>query len=97
MALGTTIKSGKNVTIIPCGLKYFRRHQFRSKVILEFGRPYQASAKIVEMYKGEEKRKAVSLFLKDIEEVYIIFNYLMFILLQRIREITLTAPSYNEL
>lgn len=40
MALGTTIHCGKPVTIIPCGLKYFKRHQFRSKVILEFGRPY---------------------------------------------------------
>mmetsp|Transcript_43096 Transcript_43096/g.31471 ORF Transcript_43096/g.31471 Transcript_43096/m.31471 type:complete len:115 (+) Transcript_43096:697-1041(+) len=83
MALGTTLKHGKRVNIVPCGLKYFRRHEFRSKVIVEFGRPYQASEEIVQMYKTGDKRKAVGLFLKDIEE--------------RIREITLTAPSYKEL
>lgn len=69
MALGTFEKYGKSVTIIPCGLKYFKRHQFRSKVIIEFGRPYKPPQKIVDLYKGPEKRKAVSLFLKDIEDV----------------------------
>lgn len=35
------------------------------------------------MYKSGDKRKAVSMFLKDIEA--------------RMREIVFTAPSYNEL
>ena len=69
MALGTTIAYDRPVTIIPCGLKYFKRHAFRSKVIVEFGRPYQASQKMVEMYKGSDKRKAVQLFLKELEDV----------------------------
>jgi glycerol-3-phosphate O-acyltransferase/dihydroxyacetone phosphate acyltransferase len=43
MALGASIKYNKTVYIVPCGLKYFKGHQFRSKVILEFGRPYLAS------------------------------------------------------
>ena len=84
MSLGTTAAHNIPVTIIPCGLKYFNRHQFRSKVILEFGRPYVAPDKYIESYKDpEKKRAAVSKFLQDIEE--------------RMREITLTAPSYNEL
>lgn len=84
MALGTAVNHNIPVTIIPCGLKYFNRHQFRSKVILEFGRPYIAPQKTIDLYKEADKKKAaVSMFLKDIEE--------------RMREITLTAPSYNEL
>ena len=47
MALGTTVAHNTPVTIIPCGLKYFNSHQFRSKVVLEYGRPYQASQEIV--------------------------------------------------
>eukprot|EP00347_Sterkiella_histriomuscorum_P005857 403355010 len=83
MALGTSVQYGKPVTVIPCGLKYFNHNEFRSKVILEFGRPYQATQEMVDMYKSGDKRKAVALFLKDIEE--------------RMREIIFTAPSYNEL
>ena len=50
---------------------------------MEFGRPYMASDKIVDMYNHGDKRKAVQLFLKNLEE--------------RMHEITFTAPSYNEL
>ena len=83
MALGTSVSHNVPVTIIPCGLKYFNHNQFRSKVLVEFGRPYVATNEMVEMYKTGDKRKAVSKFLKDIEE--------------RMREIIFTAPSYNEL
>ena len=83
MALGTSVTHNVPVTIIPCGLKYFNHKEFRSKVLVEFGRPYVATNEMVEMYKTGDKRKAVSMFLKDIEE--------------RMREIIFTAPSYNEL
>ncbi len=46
MALGTTQKYGVPVTIIPVGLKYFKRHRYRSKVIIEFGRSYHASERV---------------------------------------------------
>ena len=69
--------------IIPSGLKYFKRHEFRSRCIIEFGRGYRPTNKMVNLYKSGEKRKAISLFLKDIEE--------------RMREVTMTAPSINEL
>lgn len=56
MALGTAVTHNVPVTIIPCGLKYFNSHQFRSKVVVEFGRPYQASEQMVKMYRESEKR-----------------------------------------
>lgn len=40
MALGAMKEYGIKVNIVPCGLNYFRPHKFRSKVIMEFGKPY---------------------------------------------------------
>jgi len=37
------IKTNKNIQIIACGLNYYRPHKFRSKVILDFGKPYIVS------------------------------------------------------
>jgi len=64
-------------------MKYFKRQEFRSKVILEFGRPYRPSNKLIELYKSGEKRKAVALMLKD--------------LTARMHEVAMTAPSWDEL
>jgi len=64
-------------------MKYFKRQEFRSKVILEFGRPYRPSNKLIELYKSGEKRKAVALMLKD--------------LTARMHEVVMTAPSWDEL
>lgn len=83
MALGTIEKTGQIPVIIPSGLKYFKRHQFRSRVIIEFGRPFRPTNKMVELYKNGDKRKAITLFLKEIEN--------------RMRDVTITAPSYHEL
>lgn len=83
MTFGTIVKTGQIPIIIPTGLKYFKRHEFRSRVIIEFGRQYRPTRKMVDLYKNGDKRKAITLFLKDIE--------------QRMREVTITAPSYHEL
>lgn len=83
MALGTIVKTGQIPVIIPSGLKYFKRHEFRSRVIIEFGRPFRPTNKMVELYKTGDKRKAITLFLKEIEN--------------RMREVTITAPTYHEL
>jgi glycerol-3-phosphate O-acyltransferase/dihydroxyacetone phosphate acyltransferase len=83
MTFGTIMRTGQVPVIIPSGLKYFKRHEFRSRCILEFGRPYKPTKKMVDLYKNGEKRKAVALMLKDLED--------------RMREVTLLAPSYNEL
>jgi glycerol-3-phosphate O-acyltransferase/dihydroxyacetone phosphate acyltransferase len=68
---------------MPSGLKYFKQHEFRSRAVIEYGRPYMPSKKLVELYKSGEKRKAVAIMLKDLQE--------------RMREVMMTAPSYNEL
>lgn len=83
MTFGTILKTGQVPIIIPSGLKYFKRQEFRSRAIIEFGRPYRPTKKMVELYKNGDKRKAVTLLLKDLEN--------------RLREVTMTAPSINEL
>jgi glycerol-3-phosphate O-acyltransferase/dihydroxyacetone phosphate acyltransferase len=83
MAFSTIIKTGVVPIIVPSGLKYFKRQEFRSKVILEYGRPYRPSKKLIEMYRSGEKRQAVGIMLKDLQD--------------RMREVTMTAPSYDEL
>ncbi len=83
MTFGTIVNTGQIPIIIPSGLKYFKRHEFRSRCIIEYGRPYKPTKKLIEMYKSGEKRKAVALLLKDLED--------------RMHEVTMTAPSYNEL
>ena len=40
MALGAMHKYNVPVSIVACGLKYFKPHKFRSQVIVEFGKPY---------------------------------------------------------
>ena len=83
MTFGTIVRTGQVPVIIPSGLKYFKRQEFRSNCVLEFGRPYKPTTKMIAMYKGGEKRKAITMMLKDIE--------------LRMREVTMTAPSINEL
>lgn len=83
MTFRTIITTGQIPVIIPSGLKYFKRHEFRSRAIIEFGRPYRPTNKMVDLYKNGDKRKAVALLLKDLEN--------------RLREVTMTAPSINEL
>ena len=60
ITFNTILNTGQVPLIVPSGLKYFKRQEFRSKVILEFGRPYRPSKKMVEQFKAGEKRKAVT-------------------------------------
>jgi len=83
MVLGTILETGQTPVIIPTGLKYFKPHEFRSDCVCEFGRPYKPSTKIIEMYKNGDKRKAVANMLNDLRD--------------RMHEVTMTAPSYDEL
>mmetsp|Transcript_37820 Transcript_37820/g.57890 ORF Transcript_37820/g.57890 Transcript_37820/m.57890 type:complete len:84 (-) Transcript_37820:1044-1295(-) len=83
MTFGTIARTGQVPQIIPSGLKYFKRHEFRSRCVIEFGRPYKPTKKMINLYMSGEKRKAVAMMLKDLET--------------RMREVIMTAPSYNEL
>lgn len=85
MTLGAMSESGfncKNVRIVPVGLNYFKREQFRSEVIIEFGKPFEVPSEWAENFKVN-KRAATETLLQEIEA--------------RMKSVTLTAPSYAEL
>ena len=51
MALGAMSRDPKcRIAVVACGLKYFKPHQFRSKVIIEFSRPYRIPTELVKEY-----------------------------------------------
>lgn len=79
MTFETIIKTGQVPVIIPSGIKYFKRQEFRSRAIIEYGRPYRPTVKMVNLYKNKEKRKAITLMLKDLES--------------KMRDVIMTAPS----
>lgn len=83
MALGAMARDPKcQISIIACGLKYFKPHKFRSQVVVEFSRAYKIPKYLVEKYK-KNKREACAELLTEVEN--------------RMRDVTLNAPSYREL
>ncbi len=53
----TTLDYNVKVTIIPCAFKYFQSHLFRSKCIVEFGKPYQASDEMIKQFQSSQDKK----------------------------------------
>jgi len=84
MALGAMSENSnmKNVKIVPVGLNYFDREQFRSEVIAEFGKPFEVPTEWAKLFKTN-KREATEKLLMEIES--------------RMKSVTLTAPSFLEL
>ena len=83
MALGAMASDPNcNISIIACGLKYFKPQKFRSQVIVEFSRPYRITQELVEKYK-KNKREACGELLVEVEK--------------KMREVTMNATSYKEL
>ena len=72
----------KPVRIVPVGLNYYKREEFRSEVVIEFGKPFEVPSEWAEEYKVN-KRDSTEKLLKEIEA--------------RMKAVTLTAPSYQEL
>lgn len=74
-----------NLSIIPVGLNYFQAHKFRSRAVVEYGRPIVIDDSIVEMYRkgGELKKEAITKF--------------MSIVRSSLSEITLNAPNLEML
>lgn len=72
----------KPIKIVPVGLNYFNRDKFRSEVVVEFSNPYEVPVELSELYK-KNKREAVEILLAEIES--------------KMKAVTLTAPSYQEL
>lgn len=72
----------KNVKIVPVGLNYFNREEFRSEVIIEFGKAFEVPTEWAREYNSNKKETSNKL-LKEIEA--------------RMKGVTLTANSYEEL
>ncbi|KAJ3340620.1 hypothetical protein HDU93_006735 [Gonapodya sp. JEL0774] len=86
MALGAMAKQpGLDVKLVPTGLTYFNRDQFRSRAVLEFGQPVSVAPEFVEMYKkgGEERRKACDTLLGLVHD--------------GLKAVTVNAPDYETL
>ena len=84
MALGAMSKFGAKVKIVPMGLNYYKvksikyfkinfaqniqPHAFRSKVIIDIGKPYEIPNELCELYKVN-KREATGILLTEIGSV----------------------------
>lgn len=69
MALGAVSRDPScRLSIIPCGMNYFHAHKFRSRAVIEFGRPIHVHPDQVEAYKagGNFRRNAVGSLLETI-------------------------------
>ncbi|KAJ5917378.1 acyltransferase [Penicillium verhagenii] len=71
MSLGALAQDpGCGLSIVPCGMNYFHAHKFRSRGVIEFGRPIHVHPDQVEAFKagGTSKRNAVGSLLETIYE-----------------------------
>lgn len=69
MTLGAMSEhSSKPVKIVPVGLNYYKREEFRSEVVIEFGKPFEVPTEWADIYKVN-KRDATEKLLKEIEAV----------------------------
>ncbi|EJT98296.1 hypothetical protein DACRYDRAFT_118608 [Dacryopinax primogenitus] len=86
MALGAMASDPNlKVQIVPCGLSYFHAHKFRSRVVIEFGQPFEVPQELVEQFKagGEGKRLASARLLEIIYDA--------------LKTVTVRAPDYDTL
>lgn len=71
MSLGALARDPNcELSIVPCGMNYFHAHKFRSRGVIEFGRPIHVHPDQVEAFKagGTSKRNAVGSLLETIYE-----------------------------
>lgn len=71
MSLGALANDPQcGLSVVPCGMNYFHAHKFRSRGVIEFGRPIHVHPDQVEAFKagGTSKRNAVGSLLETIYE-----------------------------
>ncbi|WFD40898.1 uncharacterized protein MJAP1_003889 [Malassezia japonica] len=86
MALGAMANDPNlDVKIVPVGMSYFHPHKFRSRAVVEFGKPLSVPSDQVALFKqgGDGKRRAVSQML---DLVY-----------DGLKSVTVRAPDYETL
>lgn len=84
MALGAMAKYGVRPKIVPIGLNYYqvffhnfygfkifgtKANEFRSKVIMDIGAPYEIPKELYDMYMSKNKKEAVAILLEEVENV----------------------------
>lgn len=84
MALGALAEDPDcGVCIVPVGMNYFHAHKFRSRCVVEFGSPITIPPELVEQYKSDKRRDAVTHVLSEVQEA--------------LKSVTLQAPDYETL
>ena len=82
MALGAADR-GTPVQVVPVGLNYTRGNRWRSRVVVDVGKPMPVDADTLKMYRDGKKREAYAEFLKAVEG--------------GMRSVTLNAPDMRSL
>lgn len=84
MALGALAEDPDcGVTIVPVGMNYFHPHKFRSRAVIEFGKPITVDPELVQQYKNGNRRDAIS---RVLDTVY-----------KGLQTVTTLAPDYDTL
>ena len=84
MALGALAENPDcGVTIVPCGMNYFHPHKFRSRCVIEFGKPIEVPSHLVEQYKSGNRREPVQKLLDTVTK--------------GLQSVTTLAPDYDTL
>lgn len=84
MALGALADDPNcGVKIVPVGMNYFHPHKFRSRCVIEFGKPITVPPELVEKYKGDSRREAVATLLDTVTK--------------GLQAVTTLAPDYDTL
>lgn len=85
MALGAVSQAtdpNQQVNIIPVGLNYFHAHKFRSRAVVEFGKPIVVTKKDGEMYEQNTRE---------------VVDRLLDLITLRIKEVTLNCDDFDTL
>jgi glycerol-3-phosphate O-acyltransferase/dihydroxyacetone phosphate acyltransferase len=84
MALGALAENPTcGVKIVPVGMNYFHPHKFRSRCVIEFGKPITVPEELVDQYKGDHRREAVQTLLDTVTK--------------GLQTVTTLAPDYDTL
>ncbi|KAK0708242.1 hypothetical protein B0H67DRAFT_556768 [Lasiosphaeris hirsuta] len=84
MALGALADSPDcGLKIVPVGMNYFHAHKFRSRAVVEFGPPFEVPARLVEMYRNNQRREAIGQLLDMVHSA--------------LSAVTVSTPDYDTL
>ncbi|ODV85133.1 hypothetical protein CANARDRAFT_207609 [[Candida] arabinofermentans NRRL YB-2248] len=85
MALGAMEANPNcNVKIVPCGMNYFHPHKFRSRAVVEFGKPIEIEKELVTKYSDPNTSKDA---IRDLLDT----------ITKGLKSVTVTCPDYESL